>query len=94
MLFIYLCTTFIKRIIHNLICSGALCMRKKCAMDTLYDCFVNECDTCVIICVVDLPVFATVESNFTTYIRGASLRQTKIIIRYIHIRYTRFLAKF
>ena len=27
MLFIYLCTTFIKRIIHNLICSDALCMR-------------------------------------------------------------------
>ena len=26
-LFIYLCTTFIKRIIHNLICSDALCMR-------------------------------------------------------------------
>ena len=21
---------------------------KKCAMDTLYDCFVNECDTCVL----------------------------------------------
>ena len=27
MLFIYLCTAFIKRIIHNLICSDALCMR-------------------------------------------------------------------
>ena len=27
MLFIYLCTTFIKRIIHNLICSDVLCMR-------------------------------------------------------------------
>ena len=27
MLFIYLCATFIKRIIHNLICSDALCMR-------------------------------------------------------------------
>ena len=27
MLFIYLCTTLIKRIIHNLICSDALCMR-------------------------------------------------------------------
>ena len=27
MLFIYLCTTFIKRIIHNLICSDALCLR-------------------------------------------------------------------
>ena len=27
MLFVYLCTTFIKRIIHNLICSDALCMR-------------------------------------------------------------------
>ena len=26
-LFIYLCTTFIKRIIHKLICSDALCMR-------------------------------------------------------------------
>ena len=26
-LFIYLCTTFIKRIIHNLICSDALCIR-------------------------------------------------------------------
>ena len=26
-LFIYLCTTFIKRIIHNLICSDGLCMR-------------------------------------------------------------------
>ena len=26
-LFIYLCTKFIKRIIHNLICSDALCMR-------------------------------------------------------------------
>ena len=26
-LFIYLCTTFIKRIIHHLICSDALCMR-------------------------------------------------------------------
>ena len=26
-LFIYLCITFIKRIIHNLICSAALCMR-------------------------------------------------------------------
>ena len=21
---------------------------KKCAMDTLYDCFVNECDICVL----------------------------------------------
>ena len=43
MLFIYLCATFIKRIIHNLICSDALCSmyEKQCAMQTLYDCFVN-----------------------------------------------------
>ena len=27
-------------------------------------------------------------------INAASLRQTKIIIRYIHIRYTRFLTEF
>ena len=33
-------------------------------------------------------------SQILPRIRGASLRQTKIIIRYIHIRYTRFVAEF
>ena len=35
MLFIYLCATFITRIIHNLICSDALCMRNN-VQCTLY----------------------------------------------------------
>ena len=35
MLFIYLCATFIKRIIHNLICFDALCMRNN-VQCTLY----------------------------------------------------------
>ena len=35
MLFIYLCTTFLKRIIYNLICSDALCMRNN-VQCTLY----------------------------------------------------------
>ena len=34
-------------------------------MHTLYDCFVNECDPCVLF--VYSTGFATVESNFTTY---------------------------
>ena len=32
-----------------------------------YDCFLNECDPCVLFVCVVLHVFATVESNFTTY---------------------------
>ena len=38
--------------------------------------------------------FLQLSSRILPRIRGASLRQTKIIIRYIHIRYTRFLAEF
>ena len=34
-LYIYICTTFVKRIIHNLICSDALCMRNN-VQCTLY----------------------------------------------------------
>ena len=32
-------------------------------------------------------------SQILPRIRGVSLRQTKIIIRYIHIRYTRIVAE-
>ena len=42
-LFIYLCTTFIKRIIHNLICSDALCMRNN-VQGTFISCFANSCN--------------------------------------------------
>ena len=35
----------------------------------------------------------TVESNVTTY-TGCQIKTNEIIIRYIHIRYTRFLAEF
>ena len=64
---------------------------KQCAMHTLYDCFVNECDLCLLFCVVPL---LQLSSQILPRIRGASLRQMKIIIRYIHIRYTRFVAEF
>ena len=63
---------------------------KQCAMHTLYDCFVNECDPCVLFVYRFLQLWSQILSR----IRGASFRQTKIIIRYIHIRYTRFLAEF
>ena len=64
---------------------------KQCAMHTLYDCFVNECDPCILF----VPYrFLKLSSQILQRIRGASLRQTKIIIRHIHIRYTRFLTGF
>ena len=44
-----------------------------------------------IICVV--PVLQ-LSSQILPRIRGACLRQTKIIIRYIYIRYTRFVTEF
>ena len=48
-LILYLYTTFIKRIIHNLICSDALCMRNNGhAIHTLCNCFVNACDPYVL----------------------------------------------
>ena len=65
---------------------------KQCAMHTLYDCFANECDLCLLFCVV--PLLQLLSSQILPRIRGASLRQMKIIIRYIHIRYTRFVAEF
>ena len=39
MLFIYLCTTFIKHIIHNLKCSDELCMRNnvQCSLYNYYN---------------------------------------------------------
>ena len=58
---------------------------KQCAMHTLYDCFVNECDPCVLF----VYRFLQLSSRTLPRIRGASFRQTKIIIRYI-----RFLADF
>ena len=82
MLFIYLCTTFIQRIIYNLICSDALhvCMRNN-VQCTLYDCFVNECDPCILFVYYRF----LQRSRILQRIRGASLRQTKSIIQYIHI---------
>ena len=64
---------------------------KQGAMHTLYTCFANECDPCVLFVQYR---FLQLSSRILPCIRGASLRQTKIIIRYIHIRYTRFLAEF
>ena len=63
---------------------------KQCAMHTLYDFFVNEYDPCVLF----VYRFLQLSSQILPRIWGASFRQTKIIIRYIHIRYTRFLAEF
>ena len=64
---------------------------KQYAMHTLYDCFVNECDPCVLFVWYR---FLQLSSEILPRIRGASLRQTKIILRYIHIQYTRFLAEY
>ena len=64
---------------------------KQCAMHTLYVCFVNECDPCVLFVWYR---FLKLSSQILPRVRRSSLRQTKIIIRYIHILYTRFLAGF
>ena len=92
MSFKYLCTTFIKRIIRNLICSDALCMRNNVQCTLYMTVLQMNVTPAYYLCSTG---FATVESTFTTYTKTvASLRQTKIIIRYIHIRYTRFVAEF
>ena len=51
---------------------------KQCAMHTLNDCFVNECDPWVLF------VFATVESTFTTY-KGCQLKTNE---NYLLIQFT------
>ena len=92
MLFIYWCATFIKRIIHNLLCSDALCMRNN-VQYTLY---------MIVLWMNVTPAYYLCSIGFCNCrssrilprILGASFRQTKIIIRYIHIWYTRFLAEF
>ena len=47
---------------------------KQCAMHTLYDCFVNECDKKRIIYAVT--ILASAESNFNTY-TGCQLKTNK-----------------
>ena len=48
---------------------------KQCSMHTLYDCFVNECDPCVLFV---LYRFLQLSSQILPPIRGASLRQTTL----------------
>ena len=67
MLHIYLCTTFTKRSIYNLVCSGEHMHEQQCAIHTLYDCFANVCRPLRLYTICVVTVLATVESNFNTY---------------------------
>ena len=84
MLFINFCSTFTKRIIHNLTCSDALCMSNT-VQCTLYMIVLKMYVGLYVDLLLCSRLLETVESNFNTF--------TVIIIRYIHIRYTRFLAE-